>query len=285
MQMIPRSIAAIGFLIAFAFPLLVPCQVYSQEEGNHFHWAYSSAFGTGAYRIGDGSVYVIAFKPKLDLRGHTKLELDLKLTLPVSFGLQTIDIDDILSDELPDQLSTGSFTPGLELMLPLGEHWMLKPFANIGVGRSINTVESAWIFFGGVQSRYRLDWGNTKLGLLNEVLLAGYQPDPGDEDGFARFMLGLEADYPLGGLQFRGSQLFLQPHLLYYHYFGTLDSFFENLTQNNGLTLNEEVEVAVAVGMEEPQKIWFFRPDRLGIGFRWSQDLAGVRLFIRSVFN
>lgn len=273
---------AIGLLLAAN--LIFPGNAAGQEEGNLFHWAYAPAFGTGVYRIADEQTYVLTFKPKIDLRKGVDHQITAKVTLPLSFGLQTLDLDELISEDLPDYMTTGSFVPGLELLVPVGRSWMVKPYANFGWGTNFKSDESAWIYFGGLKSRYIFNWSKTEFGLLNELKWAGYNPNEGKQDTFARFMIGLEAKHPLGSMTYRNQQLFIQPHILYYRYLDNLE-FFTPLSGEGGLSLDEEVELALAVGTATPQKIWFLRPDRIGVGLRLSEDLQGIRFFIRSVFE
>lgn len=271
------------FSILVATCLLLPGIAAGQNTGNLFHWAYAPAFGTGAYSIEGEETFVITFRPKIDLRKQVDDKIGIKLTLPVSFGLQTLDVDELLNKDLPDNLTTVSFVPGVEFSIPVSQRWMVRPFANIGWGTSF-TKQSALIYSGGAKSRYKFDWGKADMGFLNELLWAGYQPTPGRSDDFSRFMLGLEADYPIGNLKFRDQQLLIRPHMLYYRYFNDLE-FLVPTPDGRVISLEEEVELAVAVGTKKPQKFWLFRPDRIGLGLRFSQDLTGIRIFLRSVFD
>ena len=263
--------------------LLLPGNTAGQGAGNLFHWAYAPAFGTGAYSIEGEETYVITLRPKMDLREQVENEIGIKLTLPVSFGLRTLDIDELLNKDLPDQLATVSFVPGIEFSVPVGRRWMVKPFGNVGWGTS-DSNQSAVIYFGGAKSRYKFDWGKADMGLLNELLWAGYKPTPGRRDDFSRFMLGLEADYPIGNVRFRQQQLLVRPHILYYRYFNDLE-FLVPPPDGRVVSLDEEVEVALSVGTKKPQRFGLFQPDRIGLGVRFSEEVKGVRIFLRSVFD
>jgi hypothetical protein len=279
-----RLLTAVFIILGHALFYPGPAAAQDQDAGNVFHWAYAPAFGTGAYRIEGEETVVISFKPKIQVRQQVEKKIGIKLSLPLSFGLQTLKLDDIFEEDLPEQFTTASFVPGVEFDIPIGRRWQVRPFGNIGWGASFRAEESAWIYFGGAKSRFQHDLGNARLGFLAELLWSGYSPTPGKEDDFSRYMLGLEVDYPLGTLKFRNQQLLIRPHLLYYRYFNDL----EFLVPNEGdriLSLDEEVEVAVALGTEKYQNFWLFKPDRIGIGLRLSQDLVGIRIFLLSVFD
>jgi hypothetical protein len=283
--------AARVFLLGLAFLLTLilkaPERALGQvpgfgSTGNLYHWAYSPAFGTGAYQIGDEETYVITFKPRIKLRETENQRFGFNVRLPVSIGLQTINPDVLNIQTLPDHFTTISFVPGVEFYVPLTGRWMLKAFGNAGWGSEVSGDESAWIYFGGVDSRYTFGWGQAELNLLNGLQWYGYTPNPGDSDAFGRFLVGLEADYPLGKTRFRGQQLLIRPHILYYWYFNELD-FRVFLEQP--VSINQEVELALSVGTKKLNQFWLLWLDRLGIGYRFSEDSQGIRLFLRSVFN
>jgi|GEM_PF-495391 len=261
-----------------------PKPILAQEfgTGNLYHWAYSPAFGTGAYQIGDEETFVVTVKPRLRVRNIKKHGYAFNVRLPISIGLQTINPEEFDFQNLEENFTTVSVVPGVEFFLPLARRWMIRPFANAGWGTTIDGDESAWIYFGGVDSRYAFQWGKADLNLLNGLQWYGYTPNPGGSSAFGRFLAGLEADYPLGKATFRGQQLLIRPHLLYYWYFNDLD-FRVFLEQP--VSIDQEMEVALAVGTKDLQQFWLLWLDRIGIGYRFSEDSHGIRLFLRSVFD
>jgi len=250
--------------------------------GNLYHWAYSPAFGTGVYQVGDEETYVGTFKPKIKLRSTENHRFGFNVRLPVSIGLQTISPEEFEFQNLRDNLTTISFVPGVEFYIPITRRWMLKAFGNAGWGTEVSGDQSAWIYFGGVDSRFTFGWGQAELNLLNGLQWYGYTPNPGNSDAFGRFLAGLEADYPLGKTIFRGQQLLIRPHVLYYWYFNELDF---RVFLDQPVSINQEVELALSFGTKELNKFWLLWLDRIGIGYRFSEDSQGIRLFLRSVFN
>ena len=272
--------AIIFLLVSAGLPESAAGQSFG--TGNLYHWAYSPAFGTGAYQVGDEETFVITVKPRFRIRNIEKHGFAFNVRVPISVGLQTINPEEFNFQDLPENFTTISAVPGVEFFIPLKERWMLRPFANAGWGTEFSGDQSAWIYFGGVDSRYSFDWGKVDMNLLNGLQWYGYTPNPGDSNAFGRFLAGLEADVPLGKATFRGQQLLIRPHLLYYWYFNDLD-FTVFLDQP--VSINQEVEIALAVGTKDLNKFWLLWLDRIGIGYRFSEDSQGIRLFLRSVFD
>lgn len=253
----------------------------SEIAANRFHWAYAPAFGTGAYRVGDAENYIVTFKPKIEVRSEEKHRIGINIKLPVSIGLQTIDPDEFFSQFISDNITVGCFVPGVELNVPFKKHWKLRPYVNIGGGTSFSGDQSALVYYIGLDSRYAFEWGPADFGLINGLQWAGYTPNTGDSDWYGRFLFGLEADYPLAHYKFRGQQLLIRPHVLYYWYFNDLDF---NRILDDPISINNELELALALGTKKPHKFWFLTMDRIGIGYRFSGNFHGVRIFLQSIF-
>ena len=269
---------ALLFIIASSEP------VSAQEfgSGNLYHWAYSPAFGTGAYQIDDEETFVVTVKPRFRIRNIQEHGYALNVRVPISIGLQTINPEELNLENLDENFTTVSVVPGVESFIPLTERWMIRPFANAGWGTALDGDESAWIYFGGVDSRYAFHWGKADLNLLNGLQWYGYSPNPGESDAFGRFLAGLEADYPLGKATFRGQQLLIRPHFLYYWYFNDLDF---RVFLERPVSIDQETEIALAIGTKDLTNFWLLWLDRIGIGYRFSGESQGIRLFLRSVFD
>ena len=284
MRLLKSVQSMFGIVVLLALFAGGPATALGQSfgAGNLYHWAYSPAFGTGVYQIDDEETFVITVKPRFRIRNIEKHGFAFNVRLPVSVGLQTINPEEFDFQDLPDNFTTISVVPGVEFFIPVTQRWMLRPYANAGWGSEVSGDESAWIYFGGVDSRYSFGWGKVDMNLLNGLQWYGYTPNPGDASDFGRFLAGLEADVPLGKATFRGQQLLIRPHLLYYWYFNDLD--FRVLVERT-VSINQEAEVALAVGTKKLNTFWLLWLDRIGIGYRFSEDSQGIRLFLRSVFD
>jgi len=114
-----------------------------------YHWTYAAAFGTGAYHIGDADLFAVRINPKYKLATFHDDRFSLNLRLPVTLGLQSIDIEEIVSTPIAEQFATLCFVPGLGTR----EHmrlWLLK-FDRVGIGyRKGDEIEGVRLFFDSV---------------------------------------------------------------------------------------------------------------------------------------
>lgn len=256
--------------------------IVAEDPKDLYHWAYATVFGTGAYRIGESDLFAVRFNPKYSVATFNDDRFSLNLRLPVTLGLQTIDINEIATTPLSDQVATISFVPGLGLTLPVNPRWTLNPYFNYGWGTELQGESSAWIYYTGLNSRFLTRFKTFDLILLNGIQWLGHNPDSGPEDQLARLINGLEADYPLFDWELRGHRLSLKPHLVHFWYFNDLDF---TLVNSNPVEVNQEIEVALALGTQEHLNLWLFKIDRMGLGYRKGDKIEGLRLFFDSVFD
>jgi hypothetical protein len=266
----------------FLSPATAQSPAAQQDPAELYHWAYAAAFGTGAYRYGDTSVFILRLAPEYEIRAPDDRTVGIALTFPFTLGIQFSDLEGILEGELPNQFQTVSFVPGVTLRIPMSPEWVLKPSANVGWGKELSGSDEAWIYHTGIDSRYRFGTGNARFGLLNGLQYYGYTPKDGPADKFFRFLTGLELDYPFFGVTARGRPLFIKPHCAWFYYFGELDILS---IQGPSVELKQEWELALAVGPEKPVSLWGLEFDRIGLAYRVSKDIEGVRLFFTSLFE
>lgn len=274
-------LALIPVLPVLGLPLAAEPEVVTQQDVDSlYHWAYSAAFGTGFYRVGEDEAYVIKVEPVIPLGFLKDKGVTTRLRLPLTFGVQSLDlgaIGDLISD-----LRTVTFTPGLDLGIPVRGSWFLKPYVHYGYGTQLKNSESAQIYYFGINSHVGLpSIGGFEIKMINGLQWFGQVPDHGSSDGFARLLTGFEGNLQMGSLKIQNRQLFFKPHFSYYWYFNEL-GFGQILKPP--VTIKQEYEIGLAVGIEERISLYFFSFDRVGIAFKAGADVQAIRFYISSVF-
>jgi len=249
-----------------------------------YHWAYSAAFGTGAYRVGDEKVYVLKIEPRFVLPWLRGRDVTTTLRVPFTIGVQTVDLKDLNGiADLENQLSTVTVVPGLEWKIPMRRAWVLRPYAHYGWGTQVHGSESSLIYYFGINSRFELgSRGDSRNYLINALQYYGQIPREGSNDQFARIVTGLEGGYPLGDYVIHNRQLYFKPHIAHYWYFNGLDV---NQILQPPVKLKQEIEVGIAVGIRDPEFVKRFSVDRIGVAIRRSKEVEGFRIYVSSVFE
>ena len=261
-----------------------PSTLQQADIDSLYHWAYSAAFGTGAYRVGDEKVYVLKIEPRFVLPWLHSHGVTTTLRVPFTIGVQTVDLKDLNGiGDLEDQLSTVTVVPGLEWKIPMNHAWALRPYAHYGWGTQVDGSESSLIYYFGINSRFELSSrGRSRNYLINALQYYGQIAREGSNDQFARIVTGLEGGYPLGDYVINNRQLFFKPHIAHYWYFNGVDV---NQILQPPVKLKQEIEVGIAVGIRDPEFVKRFSVDRIGVAIRRSEDVEGFRIYVSSVFD
>jgi len=271
--------------------LLLAVPEYLQAEEPEFepiHWAFSSFFGTGWYQVHDNrSVFVLRMTPRQTIResGISESgegEFGITIKYPLTLGLHGIDeFSEIIQS---DNFGTISFTPGIELEIPINQRWYLRPFANVGWGTEFDSSNSVWIYYAGVKSRYTFPGQKFDWSLLSSIYYAGYTPDTGRSDRLAVAQLGVEFTQPINA-RFLGRAVNLNYNFMYSFlgrdlHFGLPDGSFD--------PIEDQFEAGIALSFRNrPYKVWFYKVHRLGLGYKFSSDgqFKAITINLRSWFT
>jgi hypothetical protein len=267
--------AIIAMLLAPA-PAAMPDapMLLGAEPAKQVHWAVGAFFGTGWYRVDENrSVFILRIPPRqtvrkaaLDEDGRRRLGVEIQY--PLALGLSSLDdIPDFIDFE---NYTTISFTPGVQVEIPIDDKWSLRPYAHAGYGWETGSQEGALIWYGGIKSRYRLADGRNRWSLLNGLYYAGYKPEFADRGRYGSAMVGLEFSHPLRSLRLDDGPLYLNWHLTY-------DLFFDRLNfhvdKDRVESFRDQWELGVALGKRDtPIRILFMEFQQIGLGIRWSSS-------------
>jgi hypothetical protein len=270
-------------------PAVAQHRAAAEDPARQVHWAMGAFFGTGWYQVDENrSVYVFRIPPRQTLRESSfdengKRKLGVEIQYPLSFGLHRMDeIPDFIDF---DNYGTVSFTPGVQVEIPVTEKWYLRPYAHIGYGREKSTSDSAWIYYGGLKSRYRLGSGRVSWSLLNGLYFAGYKPEFESRGQYGSFMTGLEFNQPLKRFELGGDPLWLNWHVTYNYLFDRLNFHME---EDRVESINDQWELGLALGKGSKNiKIWFISFEHIGLSFKWSSNghFKAISFNLRSPFT
>ena len=259
--------------LLFAVSAEVPAED-ADDPARQVHWAAGAFFGTGWYRVDDNrSVYILRVPPRQTLRESAfsadgQRTLGLEIQYPLSLGLEKLD--DIYDFTDFDNYSTVSFTPGMQVEIPVTEKWYLRPYVNLGWGTEVKSGDSAWIYYGGLKSRYQLGGDESTWSLLNAINVAGYNPDYGKRGRYGSFMTGFEFDHPLKGIKVGNDEAWLNWHATYNYLFDKLNFHVEDDVVES---VRDQWELGLALGKgNKKMKLWFLSFEHVGLSFKWSSN-------------
>lgn len=272
--------------------VLAPAGLCADEfdfEPEPVHWAFSAFLGTGWYKIDEArTIFVLRMSPRQVVR-ESAFSIDGKRTIgvdilyPVSIGYHNVDELPGFID--PDNFSTTSFTPGVELEIPVTERWYLRPYVNLGYGAEFGTESRAWIYRAGLKSRYQLDTrGDWTWGLIAGLEYAGFKPNSGQSNGLTTATLGVELNQPLTGSAEWKNAYDLNWQLTY----NKVNPDVAFATVNEG---SRKIDGFIELGLALSPRgrafdFWLYKPLQLGFSIQLSDDgdYAGIKFNSRSWF-
>ncbi len=280
-------------LIFLLAPAIAPAQALpalEPEPEKQVHWAMAAFFGTGWYRVSDNrSVFIFRIPPRQTVRraGWTddgQRQLGIQIQYPLALGLHSLD-------ELPDFIEfdnygTLTFTPGVQVEIPITRDWHLRPYAHVGFGYEKESDEWAGIWYGGVKSRYRLGESESlRWSLLNAIYYAGYKPEFEDRGRHASLMAGLEFNQPLSRFRLAGEPAWLNWHVTYNYLFDRLNF---HVDEDRVESIEDQWELGLALGRgDKGIKIWFLTFEHIGLAYKFSSNgrYRAISLNFRSPFT
>jgi hypothetical protein len=236
------------------------------------NYAFSNYIGNGIYSAAKQDVTV--FNIPLEYTPEQDSETSYTIRLPVSLGFYNFDFDDIGSGDLPDNMATISFVPGIEWRIPINDQLLFIPYVDLGWGKNTSTGNDVIIYSSGLSGGYLFGENHQHL-WVNRIFYAGYKSLSSDvKDGFASIQSGVDWRLPWD-FSIMGRSSFFSSYLLGQWYFNNLE-FFQPDAQT--VTVNNSVEVGVTLGLDKPIDFRLFDIDRIGIGYRYSNKVKVWRL-------
>ncbi len=280
------------FLVALLPWLAAHAQAvpYVQDPVRQVHWAMGAFFGTGWYQVDDNrSVFVFRIPPRQTVRksgfdqsGERRIGVEIRY--PLTFGLHKLDdIPDFIEFE---NYGTISFTPGIELEIPVSDKWALRPYVNIGAGYEKESDEWAGIWYGGLKSRYLLgDDAGLRWSLLNAIYYGGYKPEYKSRGRYGAAMAGFEFSQPLGHFEFAGEPLRFNYYATYTYLFDKLNFHVDDQRTES---IQDQWEIGLAFGhSSKKMKIWFMSFEQIGLSYKTSSNghYKAISLNLQSPFT
>ena len=191
----PPFVFCLTFSVIFAVTLflLLPGKQLAwagDDPEDTINYAYSSWIGSGLYKIGDRTTYLLRAPFSYTLREADSEKWGLELLLPATIGFH--DYTDGQGNQ-----ATITFVPGAQFVYPVLENWWLKPFGQFGFGKDFSGSDIAWIYGAGIKSLATFDLKSSELDFGTAFTWADQnQSGGGSDSGFSMVDIGLNSRWP-----------------------------------------------------------------------------------------
>ena len=270
---------AVIVLIVSVFGLIISGTTKPAGAGEDpdelFNYSFAVWLGSGYYRVKDSDKrFAILRVPAAFTLRPADIEkpafidrLGLRLLLPAIVGYEK-DTDTNFS------FGTVALVPGLEVQIPVTEHWTLKPFAQAGAGKDTAGGSVRYIYGGGVRSLISIPWHKFVFGIGNSLVLAEDRDSTSkSSSGFSMANAGLDVQYPTNLTMFN-RQLNVGGFFVANLFRNRVDIFRDDGETNR---IRKLYDVGLTIGFSEELSIWKVSLDRVGIDYRWgSQNFRGI---------
>ncbi len=249
------------------------------------NFAFASLLGAGVYSVEGRAVQIYRLPFDYELRPPTQERVGLDITLPVTLGFYSYQVQDVITEGLPKTVDTYSFLPGLEVSRLVGPRWRIAAFAELGVATAYADTNKSLIYDGGVRARYEFQLGKAHLRYGAELLYAASQVSHESKDTMVRLTNGVDARFRTA-MSLRGEVVDYGPYALSELY----PKRPSVPASSTGPPISAaQWELGVTVGTVNTAylctaNICKIPLPRIGIGYRFGAGLSAFRLVFGAAF-
>ncbi len=141
---------------------------------------------------------IVEIPVPITLREPGDGKFGIRLRLSVFFAWNNVRFLDLEGDDIAASLKTLTIVPGVEFLIPVGEHWMVRPYAQIGWLDSLDVPGQRWMASLGSRASgvWRFDrWVLSTGGRLEYT--AVFNEDWRKTDDVSFVDLGADFSFPL----------------------------------------------------------------------------------------
>lgn len=204
--------------------------------------------------------------------------IGVRVRTPVYFAWNRVAIDDIGGEDIARSLKTLTVTPGIELQIPAGYGWLVRPYVEFGYVSALDVGEHTWLL--SVGSRASATWDVQRWRIMGGGRLqysVGLTEDWRFHDDLGSIDLGGGASLPLWFETSAGrprAGLFFFPRFYF-------DEFVIDGADDGGLAVDFFMEVGASFEWPESPKILGIRlPSWYGLGYRFAENYGAVRVYL-----
>lgn len=256
--------------------LLPVGQIHAQDGGGGSSTPathpFAFALGSGDSAAPETRVYDLRIPIYVPLIPMEDRPWGLRLKMTVFAGVYRFTVEDAIDLDL--RFQSLAATPGVEFLIPAGKGWVLKPFTEIGYAYDFDEDLGFGVWSVGMRTLVTWPIGKVDLSFGTKVqYFSTFTSDLDLTDDFGEVRLGLDARHPLG-FTIGGNRADLSLYLIRRQY---VDAFIAR-DEGTPLEIQYTNELGFTFGTTPRTKLWFFRLPRIGLGYRWGQNIRGLRL-------
>ncbi len=277
MSVYRQLVLSLGLVVILAG--LGPAPLAGQDiPWDRLRFAQGNDMTTGEPGSTDTDSTVVKMPFAITLRQPEAGKVGFRLRVPVYFSWNHTRISDIDGEDISYSLKTLVITPGVEVLIPVGDRWMLRPFVEFGAISALDIDEYAWLGSTGMRASSWWDLSGWRLnaGAKAQYTLA-WTDDWNTHDDVGSLEIGGGASFPLwfdllGDRAMAG--FFLFPRW-----------YFEDLLiggpDGPALEIDRHLELGLSFELpRQPKVLGIKLPAWYGVGYRFANDYGAWRIYL-----
>ena len=201
-----------------------------------------------------------------------------RLRLSVFFAWNRVRFQDITGDDLEASLRTLTVVPGIELHVPIGQRWLVRPYGQIGGLDALGMPGHRWMASLGSRANTRWDFDRWILSAGGRFeYTTVLDEDFHRTDDVAFVDLGADFSFPLwfdvaGGRAAAG--LYVMPR----HYINRAELVGQGAFD---LGVDSHLELGASFQLHDRPEVWFVKlPNWYGVGVRLAPGHRSFRIYL-----
>ncbi len=214
----------------------------------------------------------------ITLRAPKDGKIGIRLRLSVFFSWNNVRLEDIEGEDIAASLETLTIVPGVEFMVPVGERWMVRPYAQIGGLEALDVPGRRWM--ASLGSRASVFWPFERWTLSAGGRLdftSVFDEDWRRTDDVAFVDLGGDFSFPLW-FSVKGERARLGVFLIPRYYIDPAEVVGQD---GFDLGVDSHVEIGASFQIHDNPKLWFIKlPKWYGLGARFAESHRSLRIYL-----
>lgn len=222
--------------------------------------------------VSSNSLQVYRFPISYHVRRLEEKPWGLRVYLPISFGTYELEAATDIGDFI-DRFGSIAVVPGVEFLVPVGQWWVVKPFAEVGVGDDSVSDTTHVLYSLGLRARAEFEPRPFDVMFGGAFRYRNNTTSQAVKNWYSTIEVGADAQLPLGfslgSRTAHGGAYAIMRHFT--------DLEFEIITEGP-IDIEWNYEVGLSFSTEPVLRLWKVKLPWIALGYRFGDRQSGVRL-------
>jgi hypothetical protein len=257
-------------LITVILTALVVAPVFAQDED-----VDASLLPADVGKVEDvnsQSLQIYRFPISYSVRNLEEKPWGLRVYVPVSLGSIELEAATDIGDFV-DRIGSIAVVPGVEFLVPVGQRWVLKPFAEVGVGEDSANDTTHLLYSAGMRARAEFEPQPFDVMFGGAFRYRNNTTSQAVKNWYSTVEVGADAQLPLGfslgSRAAHGGVYAIMRHFT--------DLEFEIITEGP-IDIEWNYEVGLSFSTDPALRLWKIKLPWVALGYRFGDRQSGVRL-------